>query len=69
MRIGEDLVLWNFLMTKFCKKARQMGFFLLTAEIRGKMAIPKVDISWFFLFFSFFCDKHKNRKFDVDTVS
>ena len=55
-------------MTKFCKKARQMFFFLLKAEIRGKMVIPKVDFSSFFCFFHFFI-QHKNRKFDVDTVS
>ena len=53
MRIGKDLVLWNFFVTKFCKKARQMFFFLLKAEIRGKMAIPKVDFSSIFCFFIF----------------
>ena len=51
------------------KSETDVFFFLLKAKIRGKMAISKVDFSSFFLFFSFFCDQHKNRKFDVDTVS
>ena len=69
MRIGEDLVLWKFLKADFCKICGQMGFFFTPYRNQGKNDLPK---SWFFpqnLIFSFFCDKHKNSKFDVDTVS
>ena len=69
MRIGKDLVLWNFFMTKFCKKARQMFFFFYSKRKSGeKWSFQKLIFPHFFVFFIFFI-QHKNRKFDVDTVS
>ena len=59
MRIGKDLVLWNFFMTKFCKKARQMGFFFTQSGNQGKNGHSKSWFSSFFCFFHFFYPAQK----------
>ena len=51
------------------QKSETDGFFFTQSGNQGKNGHSKSQFFFIFLFFSFFCDQHKNRKFDIDTVS
>ena len=52
------------------QKSETDGFFFYSKRKSGeKWSFQKLIFPHFFVFFIFFFDQHKNRKFDVDTVS